>query len=768
MQGLARACLWIIRIGVFLALFTPLVVAQNLFFPFITGKAFFFRFIAEVVFASWVVLLCIKPEFRPQRSAITLSASAFLGIAAIASIFGADFYHSFWSNFERMEGLVTLLHVGMFFIVVAHVLKTKKEWAYYFSASLGISAIVAGYGFLQWRGVLQMIGDSRIYSTFGNSIYLAVYMMFHLFILSVFFEQAKSWSVRAVYAGLFLFEGSVFLLAASRGAFIGLASSIILFAFGLIFTSRNNWLRYISLATILLFVMLGVLIFRYPESTIVQKNEVFSRFSSLSLESVTNDARFLIWGIAWRAFQERPVLGWGLENFVIPYAKYYDPNLFGNEAWFDRAHNMLLEWLVATGILGFAAYLAIFISIGYVLARLVKRSTLDLFTAITIGGFFVAYLVQNIFVFDNIVTYILIVSVLAFVHSMSRERKSKNIGFSQGNVVIVTAIMIPTFIFIAYNSVLLPMLTAQQLITALNSLTGRKSVEDVISEFRKAIDYETFGATETRERVADTAVQIAINSAGTNKAFSQLLDFSIQEMENEIISHPQEPRPRVFLGKLYTIKHNISHNSFKEAESAYKNALAVAPNYITNYLGLAELYMIEGKKEQAVDAVRTAFSKPTKLSTLGALFYPVLSVHVLAGEFQEAITFMQEHRKRIGDVPFFGPTNEDVYLLIQRTGASSDSKGKLTFYEAWNRMFIDDFGFPQPAVLGELIRVYNALGENQDAREAIAKFANNNMKKLARAYTDDMLKNSASPDAARKLINKFLADLDALPSEASR
>ena len=58
-----------------------------------------------------------------------------------------------------------------------------------------------------------------------------------------------------------------------------------------------------------------------------------------------------------RIFKERPIFGWGPENFSIALEKHYLPQF---EVWYDRAHNVFFDYLTQTGILGLLSYLGIF------------------------------------------------------------------------------------------------------------------------------------------------------------------------------------------------------------------------------------------------------------------------------------------------------------------------------------------------------------------------------------------------------------------------
>src|SRR5262249_52926761 len=94
-------------IGLFCLFVTPLVITNSLFFPFISGKAFFFRILVELLFGAWLVLICLDRNYRPRRSLLALALGALLVVVTLATVFGQNPYHSFWSNSERMEGLIT-------------------------------------------------------------------------------------------------------------------------------------------------------------------------------------------------------------------------------------------------------------------------------------------------------------------------------------------------------------------------------------------------------------------------------------------------------------------------------------------------------------------------------------------------------------------------------------------------------------------------------------------------------------------------------------
>lgn len=101
----------VVLTGIFIIPFLPLVVADSLFFPFITGKNFAFRIIVEIIFASWIVLAFLDRSYRPKFSWIMGAFIWFIGVMFVANLLGESPHKSMWSNYERMEGFVSIAHL---------------------------------------------------------------------------------------------------------------------------------------------------------------------------------------------------------------------------------------------------------------------------------------------------------------------------------------------------------------------------------------------------------------------------------------------------------------------------------------------------------------------------------------------------------------------------------------------------------------------------------------------------------------------------------
>lgn len=202
----------------FLTLLTPLVYTQDLVFLHITGKNFYFRILIELAFAAYIILATADSNYRPRKSLILTAVLSFGSIIGLATLFSVEPSRSFWSNFERMTGYVTILHLIAFFIVASAILNTQKIWLSFLKTSLCVSL-------LEGLSVLILANNS---GTLGNSSYLASYMLMHIFLAGFLWIQQKQEKRRIFYIFVVIFDAYMLYQTACRGAFLGLIGATLL------------------------------------------------------------------------------------------------------------------------------------------------------------------------------------------------------------------------------------------------------------------------------------------------------------------------------------------------------------------------------------------------------------------------------------------------------------------------------------------------------------------------------------------------------------
>ncbi len=279
-------------------------------------------------------------------------------------------------------------------------------------------------------GILLPQAD-RVYSLIGNAGVLGSYLIFNIFLAGYLaisslqkgatlqgnlparhrYVQAlasgparhASWlaSVAGVvichlnsfgYCILFLVSCWALALTGTRGAWLGLLAGVIVFLVLIFFIPpflkggeacppmptasgvgrRGGFkgFKKLSITFLAIIFILAISLFFIRNSSFVQTNPTLSRLTSISLSNPTIQSRLILWQSAWQAWQKKPLLGWGPENFETAINKYSFPRLASFEAYStDRAHNFIFDYGVTLGWLGLLSYLTIFFAAGWLLIK---------------------------------------------------------------------------------------------------------------------------------------------------------------------------------------------------------------------------------------------------------------------------------------------------------------------------------------------------------------------------------------------------------------
>lgn len=626
--------------GAFALPFVCLMVTSSLFFPYITGKNFAFRIIVEIMTAAWLALALIYPAYRPRRSWVLGALALFVLIIGIADVLGMYAFKSLWSNFERMDGWVTIAHLLLYTVVTASVVQTEKMWRWLWWTTLGVSLYVSLYGLLQVSGKIALgLGGAggltgRIDATFGNPIYLAVYMLFHVFIAAMLWAQqwvekgpGKRLTISLVYGGIMLFDTFALFFTGTRGTMLGIIGGAFVAGFLMLIlgrNSRNVWRASVGfLATML--VLAGIF-FTVKDQAWVQRFGPLQRLASISLTDQTVQARFINWSMAWEGIKERPILGWGQENYALVFDKYYDPRMYRQEPWFDRVHNIVFDWLVAGGALGFLAYVSIFAAALWALWRSGGFSVAE---RALLTGLLAGYSVHNFFVFDNVTSYILFGTVLAFIayRASAAQSARRILGDVQrpARYLPYAAAACTIALLFASWGVNQRALAANRAL--LKAISGQGDPAQIYENFRLSIEYGTIGTQEAREQLAQLSAGIA-GAAVSDETKLQFFTLAETEMKKQADESPLDARFPLFLGLMYE-----SYGRHDEAKAAYEKALTLSPKKQTIMFQLAQNAQKRGDSAAMLAYFKQAYELEPG-SSESALYYAATLIQ--SGNSREA------------------------------------------------------------------------------------------------------------------------------------
>ncbi len=620
-----QIALWTSLGALFLIPITPLIVANGYFFPFISGKAFFFRTLVEIAVVAWIVLAALDKAYRPHVSWISMAVVGFVVWMCIADAFALNAAKAFWSNFERMEGWVLLVHLLGFFFASSAVLGVEKKWRAWFLTSLGVSVIVSIYALMQLAGSAQIHqGSTRIDASLGNSAYLAIYFLFNVFIaLWVALTEKRAW-LSYILMALAGIEGILIFFTETRGTVIGFTLALTLAAFLTIVTAGKRF-RVAAIIAFLLILVSASGLYLACNSDFVLNNHVLERVTSISLSD--GQTRFTIWGMALKGVSERPILGWGQEGFNYVFNKYYEPSLYGQEVWFDRAHNAFIDWLTAGGIPAFVLYLSLFCT---TLVLLWTRSELSRPERIVLSAAFVGYAVHNLFVFDNLYSYIYFFALLALVHSqISRPVKQfENMSELSPEEGVTYAFPIAAVVagaLIWYVNIS-GMTVSTNLIAAMSP--SSQGVKENIRMFSELAAHPSFAAQEIREQIISLAASVVQNQQASNEDKQAAVSLAITEMQKQVAAYPLDARERLQLAYAYRLSGNST-----EALREIREALKLSPGKVQILIEEGMTLWDQGDTHGAEKAFAAAYDLAPQFKDLAA--YAAVG-HIIVGNMKAA------------------------------------------------------------------------------------------------------------------------------------
>jgi O-antigen ligase len=654
----------------FLIPFFALIVTNDLFFPFIVGKAFYFRILVEIAFAAWVILAFLDAKYRPRWNAITVGITAFALITLAADLLGVNPIRSLWSNFERMEGWIIVAHLWMFYMTAAHAFGSGEEggklWRAWINTSLFVAAIVGIYGFVQllgWAPIHQ--SGTRVDASLGNAAYMAVYMLMSAgFAAYLFFDSRIRRAAKKLLDVSFL-EGAYIVLAAcfsflvietaTRGTTFGLIGGILLAlalfaAFG---KGQSSKLRIAAAGIIVAIIALAGIIWLERGSSFVQNSPSLSRLTSITLNDIETQGRAYIWPMALKASIERPILGWGQENFNYIFNANYNPKMYNQEQWFDRAHSVYLDWLVASGFIGLVAYLALYVLLLIVL----WKSRLSIMEKSALTGLLAGYAIHNIFVFDNLASYVLFFAFLGFVSSLKHAHAKSDQASKQGKEIsheiveyVVAPLAIIALIFGVYFYNIRPLQENSRLITALQACGSSPDA----SLFTSALTPGAYvGLQEIREQILQCAAQVITAQqipGPTKQAFYQL---ATEAIADQIKATPNDARIYTLGGSFYA-----QIGAYNQAVPLLEKAHSISETKQSISLILASVYVNTNQAAKAESLLKETYAAETADTEVRTA---LISVMIIDGHEADA-------KKQFGDDPSLFETEQaaQAYALAKQ------------------------------------------------------------------------------------------------------
>ncbi|MCH8346609.1 MAG: O-antigen ligase family protein, partial [Chloroflexi bacterium] len=470
-----------IYLGFVALLWMPLiVVADPLGSPYgaTVGKALYARVVIEMIVGLWVLLLVLGRTQMPTRSWVVRTFGAYVLISLIASVFGVSFTRSIWSEFARMMGVWNLVHWFLLVVVAAAVLRGPLAWHRLLNLNLVVvlflcvvalaqvyNADLSFFPFLP-SAVFPVDTGYRVSATLGNPLYLAATVVTAVFVaigylvrsflpdpgtgpspgqaeetepsLAAWTPPGAAWTQPAARVfWLLVIAGSVWVLflTGTRGGYIGLVAGALTVPLAVRIWGNRQVLWPLSAGMVAVLLAFGGLFLAdslggAAAPSEAKKNVGAARVAKTSLNEESVEIRLLAAEAGLQAYLDRPLLGWGPENFFVAYDRFADPTRY-QLGIVDRGHNQILDEMVTKGTLGALSYVALWAAIVWAIVRR-RRPPRDEVLAYAILGSLGAYFAQNMFLFDSAATIFQWGLLVAWVAAQERPAAAAPSGEASG------------------------------------------------------------------------------------------------------------------------------------------------------------------------------------------------------------------------------------------------------------------------------------------------------------------------------------------------
>ncbi len=604
---------FIYKLGISLILLLVLLNFPPLFSPPAFGKSIPFRIIFSLILfwflfdflfkKSSSIFRKVTEKIRAKKDLSFYAPLILLFTLFISLFFSIDTNFSIFGDPSRGGGFLSFFLIIIFSYFLFFLL-SKEEWKNVWRTLFFTGVTAVFFAILQWK---QLFGDVivaqevRPYASFGNPTILGAYLAILVFPLFIFFFLEKNKVRKSIYLiSLFIIIFGI-LLTYTRAALLGIGIGAIYFA--LFFPLKERIFRTLKLG-FLFFVVLGffsiyfVTTFGTPQ--FAKDNSFLEGLTErLDVRNALRDPRIGGFVIGWNAILEKPLTGYGPENFAYAFDRHYHPNapfIYRDIPWWDKAHNLPIEIGTWGGFPALFALLLVFITL---FLSLRKNKSLE---SHAIKATLITFFVANFFTVDDFSIYLIFAVVIGYSFFLTiresdidlrkefeiREHLSR---YKTPFLLLFTPLLLLFIINYNYN-----LLLANKNITlaeahqkagnceiAMNYTDMATTKEVPITHyllFKKAMIIEKcFEGREKTEKLFSLTEKIAqkrpsYTRAWTNHGIAAMNSLSYAENKKEMI---------------------------ETAKYSFEKALEISPYRLSTYSQLSQVFLAEGKWEEALD-----------------------------------------------------------------------------------------------------------------------------------------------------------------------
>ncbi len=636
-------------------------------FPFITFRSFLFggtssrsaililmAGILGILFAIWLFKKGNSISI-PKSPILLVSVIYFLSIL-ISGIFGFSFENTFWSAVARTTGIWYLINLGIFTFFLTAVASDHKNRHKLILTIVLSTALYSLLAFLSNEGLGVLFTNYAAESfTFGNSTFAAMYI-FGAFILSLYYlfqAQVKKWWMY-ILPVLLVINSDIISSKVWFGNFTDIAGEaratsyvIVLSIICLFFIWLISKIKDIKKRSKIVYSIfgLGVVALAWFAISLFSNDGIVRDFYL----SRSTKARPLLWQVSESIIKDKPVLGWGADNFERLFEINYDnrflEDAYGREPWFDRAHNIFIDQAVDNGILGLliyvSAYLVIILCLIY--SSLHSSEKRDRILSAFLIVYFSLHLLELQTAFETSISYQILIFMVAsaavLFHRNYAEIKLKNPEYPI-NKLIKYFIAIVFIVFSVWSLVWswYPFVRAQVANGTIRTIgDGDKRLPHYEKLFGSPIDKHAFlwrTSTDIQRGIGNDP-KVLENPAVVEKIKKEIALVE-KEYVQYINAHPRHFRAHLNLADVLIYQRLLGVDKLNDAQMVLDRAIKLSPNSPQPYWMKAVAYVYMGQFDQAREFAKKALELNPKIL-----------------ESQQVVNYVEQSIKNFPDIDLY-------------------------------------------------------------------------------------------------------------------
>ena len=305
-----------------------------------------------------VALVRFGPKIFPSGR-VAAAATAFLAVNLAATALAANRYLALYGEPDRFLGLTFVIDMLVLMVGTAVAFRTARDWAVAGAGLAGATLIAVGYAAVQFTGndPIHWAADPRLrpFSTFGNPDMFGEFLSVAIGVAIAVTVIGSRPAVRACAVIVLIATSLIAVVTQSRGTAVAVAAALIALVIVMVRVYGGGRATF---GRITIVGLVGLGSFAVVIGFTPLGDRVRGSFGGTQL---TLD-RVLLYDASLHAFFDRPISGWGPDNFGVAYPLYRQVAVVRQLSTSEpstSAHSWLFQTAVATGALGVLALLGL-------------------------------------------------------------------------------------------------------------------------------------------------------------------------------------------------------------------------------------------------------------------------------------------------------------------------------------------------------------------------------------------------------------------------